>query len=680
MNYSLLVRSSTPRTLLAFTVLAAPMAAQAAGIVVDATTQQPIPGARVTLQGTQQHTVAANDGTFSLAVTGGNLTIVAAAKGYYNAGQIVTTPVAGVTFALTRVAVGNDPNYQILDPQTCGMCHPDQLQQWTGSPMSGAGTNTWVYDLYDGTGTTGGMGGFVYLRDSVHGTIHPASDCAACHQPEPWVKQPFVALEPIGSLSPASMHGVSCETCHKIADVDELKLNFPGLYPGAVEFNLPAAPVSSHQVVYGALGDATFHLPGMMRASFQPQLAAEVCGACHQDKNDPDGDGNFEEPNGVVSEPTYFEWLASPYGDPNSPQYRSCVDCHMPPTSATTMCALAPVQRAPGTIRSHRIEGTTPQFLENAAELRLQVGNLGFGLVVLADVENRHTGHHLPTGVTMRNMVLLVEAWDVATGQRLPQIAGETLSQLAGDTGSPENGYYAGLPGRVYTKVNRSANGAAPTFFTEATSILSDNRIPALTTDTTTYVFANTSTSGRIAVRARLIYRRAFRAIADAKQWTTDGHGRPLEDLAAPYFGHLMEEQQWNVGAGPVNSYGAGCGGLLVGAQGQPSSGAGDFSVTLSGAPTSSPALLWFGLSNTATGTHQLPLDLTAWGAPGCSLLASPDSVHFCLSTPQGTATTTLPIPHPAFLGLQVFAQWATPAPNTLGLWMSDGLSFVVQR
>ena len=66
---------------------------------------------------------------------------------------------------------------------TCGACHQDQLSQWTGTPMSLAGQNRWMYDIYNGTGTPGGMGGFVYTRDSHYRASDPASECASCHQP-----------------------------------------------------------------------------------------------------------------------------------------------------------------------------------------------------------------------------------------------------------------------------------------------------------------------------------------------------------------------------------------------------------------------------------------------------------------------------------------------------------------
>ena len=75
----------------------------------------------------------------------------------------------------------------------------------------------------------------------------------------------------------AAVHGVSCDVCHKIAHVDEEKINYPGLFPGAVDFTRPSGP-EYLQVQYGLLGDADFSVPEAMRASYQPQLSAAVCG------------------------------------------------------------------------------------------------------------------------------------------------------------------------------------------------------------------------------------------------------------------------------------------------------------------------------------------------------------------------------------------------------------------
>lgn len=655
--------------------------AQVAGFVLD-TGGQPVAGARVTLQATNVRTTTANDGSFFLAnVPPGFVEIVAAKKGHYNEGQTVVAPAVGIGFRLETVVVANDPNYWIIDPMVCGGCHPDQYAEWYDSPMQKAGTNTWVYDIYDGTGSPGGMNGFVYTRDSVHAASNPASECASCHQPEVWIPQPYIALDPIGNLSSAAVHGISCETCHKLADIDETKTNFPGIWPGAVTLNRPAQPLNVHQVQYGALGDASVNFTGMMRPSYQPQLLAAACAACHQDKNDPDGDGNFEESNGVISEPTYLEWLASPYGDPNSSSYATCVDCHMPPNGATEACVVSPPTRPVGQIRSHRIEGTTARYLENAVDLAMSVTTLTDRVRVDVQVHNRHTGHHVPTGVTVRNMILLVDAWTVGDSQRLPQLAGSTVHALGG-VGDPRQGYYAGLPGKLYAKHNHDAQGNGPVFYTDATGINWDNRIAALATDATSYEFALPPAGQTMRVRTRLVYRRSFRSFTDLKNWTTDGHGRPLEDIAAPYFGHLMEETNWQgPGAGAVEPYGPGCRGLVASAAGEPSIGVPGFELVLDGALPQAPAIVLLGFDDRDWAGYRLPLDLTPAGASGCWLLASIDAPEWTMADPSGQARFALPVPHGAPLGATIFVQWAAADPGLpLGIAFSNALAITVQR
>jgi len=281
-----------------------------------------------------------------------------------------------------------------------------------------------------------------------------------------------------------------------------------------------------------------------MRASYQPQLVAELCGLCHQDKNDIEQDHEFDD---ITSEPTYTEWDESAYADPQSEHFATCVDCHMPNTGATTICIFEPIERDPATIHSHRILGTTPEFLENAVELTTTTRVAGDELQVDVTIDNSLTGHHVPTGVTVRNMILLVEAWQSAPLTDPLVYTGTEVVHDLGGIGDPAEGYYAGRPGRFFAKVNHDENGNGPTFFTDATGIVFDNRIPALQSDTTSYTFELPVEDGPVQVRTRLIYRRAFRFLADAKQWTVDGHGNPLADMQAPHYGHLMESVEGEI-------------------------------------------------------------------------------------------------------------------------------------
>ncbi len=527
------------------------------GSVRELGTQAPIAGALVTLQATDVQTITALDGSYVLDVPDGTgYVVVAARKGYFNAPIVVDSPSSGADMLLEPVPQDDNPQYAFVEPGFCGGCHPNQRDEWEGSAMAMAGLNTWVHDIYSGTGTPGGMGGFVYTLDSVHAAANSASECAACHQPEEWIRNGFAGPldDELLTPPPTSLHGISCDVCHKIADIDPALTNYPGIHPTAVTYTRPQGEFPD-QVMYGALGDVSFNLPELMRASYQPQLRAEVCAACHQDKNDPDGDGLFEEANGVISEPTYLEWLASPYSDEQSPLYADCVDCHMPPSGEELVCNLFPqILRDPETIRSHRIEGTTPQYLENAVDLELRVRATRRTVKVDVHVTNSHTGHHVPTGVTIRNMILLVEAWregDDPLVSPLSHLGTQTVHELGG-VGDPAAGYYAGLPGKYYSKVNHDGEGNGPTFFTDATGIEFDNRIPAGVRDSTRYTFLSPQSGGAVQVRARLIYRRSFRFLVDAKGWTEDGHGNPLADIAPPHFGHLMEIEQKTVEVPPA--------------------------------------------------------------------------------------------------------------------------------
>ncbi len=510
------------------------------GVVRDGSTELPIAEAIVTLQATTIRATTGPDGSYSLTIPDtDSATIVAAYQGYYNQSALYNSgDSTTIDISIPMVPHGDDPSYQFRTPQSCSVCHPKQYEQWTDSPMAKAGLNTWVHDIFNGTGTPGGMGGFVYTRDSVFSETNPSSECASCHQPEPWIEDPFSRMEnptDPGYPSIGTVHGISCETCHKIAEVDVAKINFPGIFPGAVEFTRPEGPLYN-QVMYGLLGDVDFSLPTTMRGSYNPQLAAETCGSCHQDAADPDENHSY---TGVISEPTYLEWAGSSYSDPKSEHYASCVDCHMPAEKDTQVSILMDLGREFGTVRNHRILGTTPEFLENAAEMTIESSTVGSQLSIDVSIFNKYTGHHLPTGVTVRNMILVVEAFDDTTGSPLAFTGDQVIHDLGG-IGDPSQGYYAGMPGRYFGKVNHDANGNGPTFFTDATGITFDNRIPALETDHSNYTF-EVPANAQVRVQARLIYRRAFRSLVDAKSWTQDGHGNPLADVAAPHYGHLME-------------------------------------------------------------------------------------------------------------------------------------------
>jgi len=532
-------------------LLSNPVPGQVSGTVFDSSTGLPIAEARVTLQATVQHTTAASDGSFTLTgVNGISLVIAGASKGYYNGSVTVTTPANNVDILLDPVPPSDDPNYNLMNPFQCASCHDSQFQQWDTSRMASTGLNSWVYDLFDGTGTVGGSGGFVYTEDSVHSVADPSGSCASCHQPEGWLSNPFQPLDPLtGSPTDAQLRGVSCEACHKIADVDEAQIDATGFIPGAVTVTRPDSSGLVEQVMYGLLGDVDFVISNVMRGSFQPQLAAEACAVCHEYNNDPDHDNDFNEASSIPAQETYSEWKNSPYGDPADPLYQSCVDCHMPPFSSVPVEAcqvmFPPLLRDPSTVHGHDIQGTSATYLENAVSLSMSAQQVGSELTVEVVIDNDQTGHSVPTGVTLRNMILRVIASD-SSGAPLSQLSGDTIHELGG-IGAPALGNFSGLPGKLFSKINRDAAGNEGTVFTEAIEIVSDNRIPALSSDTTNVSFDVAGLNEDVNIEARLIYRRAPRAMVEAKNWTVGGLGDPLPDAQAPDFGFLMESDATTV-------------------------------------------------------------------------------------------------------------------------------------
>jgi hypothetical protein len=84
-------------------------------------------------------------------------------------------------------------------------------------------------------------------------------------------------------------------------------------------------------------------------------------------------------------------------------------------------------------------------------------------------------------------------------------------------------GAQAGLPGKAFAKVLRDVEtGAEPVVsYWKQALIVSDNRIPAMGHDTSTYRFDLPLDGAPAAVKAELRFRRVFQAEMDARGWET---------------------------------------------------------------------------------------------------------------------------------------------------------------
>jgi len=505
----------------------------------------PIAGARVRVQdclGAPAVTDA--NGAFTVAVPAGAVVVASAASGFFNgcykqspASPDCDTVTAGATalaIALDPLPAVDDPTYVYRDPASCQECHGDVVDQWNRSTMSHTNRNIWVDKLYNGTDATAPPGPppdpnhppfFAFLARHNPDAAHPIryGECANCHQPT------YVAANPTNTdfnlYEGQDSHGITCDFCHRIADVDVSPdgIRRPNLVPGesgappkTTMLRTPDAP----GLIFGPLDDVTFPGGTEMRAAHaEITRSSRLCAACHEDSTDPrDPAGNFLGTyDGPASQMTYTEWAQSSYAQ----QGIECVDCHMPPSGADRFCSRSSNVRDPSQVRSHTFEGTTLEFLQRAVTLATTATVESDQVTVDVSVTNSGAGHWLPTGVTLRNIVLLVDAID-RSGVHLDPVQGDDGGPIVpewGGSGDRSTGAFAGLPGKIYARVLYDEFFTKNVLFTIAVGAF-DNRIPAGATDTTHYAFQlpHGWQKRDVRVDVKLYYRRAFKPFADQRK------------------------------------------------------------------------------------------------------------------------------------------------------------------
>ncbi len=501
------------------------------GVVVDE--NGPMAGVTVRVQATNNTTTTGEDGAFVLCglTSADEVTVTAWAEEYYVGW---TTAVPGgepITIMLKRYYTTDNPDYSWFSMEgaegskSCGLCMPAHYEEWLADAHSQSALNPRFLTMYSGTDLDGNQSPltrFAVSRDYGRFPLPPdlskpyygpgykldfpdtAGNCSACHVPAAAAKPGQAYAADPNELSGIESEGVFCEFCHKIGDVSldpATGLPYPNM-PGVLSLRLYRS--EGEQVLFfGTFDDVT------RRVSYLPlEEESAFCAPCHF--------GVFWD---TVIYDSYGEWLRSPYSSPETG--KTCQDCHMPVTEDTyfALPEKGGLERPPGRIFSHRMPGAMDvELLQEALTMTAAARVEEANLIVQVDITNDNTGHHVPTDSPLRHLILLVEATD-AEGNRLAQTDGPTVAEWGG-VGDPEQGYYAGLPGKAYAKVLEelwteiSPSGA----YWNPTRIVSDNRIAAFETDTSTYAFALPE-SGKAHVEVTLIFRRAFKELMDQKGW-----------------------------------------------------------------------------------------------------------------------------------------------------------------
>jgi hypothetical protein len=501
----------------------------------------PLAQADVRIQATTNQTVTDDEGRFVLSglEAGKPVTVSAWKDGYYCAShEQVEPPAEGLTFTMRLVQTNDNPDYEWIPPtgeNSCYSCKPGVTQVWLDNDAHGkSAANVRFLSMYNGTDVYGHQSPptrYGYSRDYGRIPLPPepsqpyygpgykldfpesAGNCAACHIPGAAIDDPYGA-DP-NAIAGVDTFGIHCDYCHKVADVTlnpETSLPYPNM-PGVLSQDIRRpfpADKQRYQIFFGTFDDD--NVP--MEDTNLPLLQESAwCAPCHY--------GVFWD---TLVYNSYGEWLASPYGDPETG--KTCQQCHMPtPTllNGQPITNVAPgkggVERDALTIHAHTFPGaSSTDLLQNAVTMTVAAARVGEQIRVDVTLVNDRTGHSVPTDSPLREVILLVRATD-ARGEDLTLLDGPTVPPFGG-VGDPEQGYYAGLPGKIYAKILMELwTEIAPTgSYWNPTRLVEDTRLGVYASDTSTYTF-EADDEGQVVMAATLLYRRAYKQLMDQKGW-----------------------------------------------------------------------------------------------------------------------------------------------------------------
>ncbi len=515
------------------------------GIVVDGC--GPVAGAVVRVRATDNQTTTDSGGAFALGGLAGGvpISVTAWAAGYYIGWTSAVPGTKPVTITLKPYDTTDNPDYSWFSHEgaegslSCSHCMPG-YNEWVLDAHSQSAVNPRFLTIYNGTDVNGNQSPprrYGYSRDYGRIPLRPdltqpyygpgykldfpdtAGNCATCHVPAMTAKPGMAYAADPNLATGIEAEGVFCEFCHKIGEVTldpDTGLPYPNM-PGTLSIRL-YRPGPEQQLFFGNFDDVT------RRVSYNPLYEqSQYCAPCHF--------GVFWD---TVVYNSFGEWLASPYSDPEAG--RTCQDCHMPPVEYDYFVypEKGGLIRDRDRIFSHRMPGSSDEtLLQNAVTMRVSARHTGNEITVTVTILNDQTGHHVPTDSPLRQMILLVSVTD-AQGKALNLQDGPTIPAYGG-VGDPADGYYAGLPGKIYARILTELwTGVTPTgAYWNPTRVVSDNRIPAMGSDTSKFVFAAPA-GGPTTIEVRLLFRRAFIELQDQKGWDVPDIVMEQERLTLP--------------------------------------------------------------------------------------------------------------------------------------------------
>jgi len=246
------------------------------------------------------------------------------------------------------------PSNFFLDSETCGRCHRDIYDQWSGSAHHFSSFNNQWYRR-----------SIEYMQEVV-GT-QPSKWCAGCHDHAVFFNGRFD--QPISEQidTPEAQAGLACTSCHAVVHVGstmgqgDITIEYPPLHDLAA---------SDNPFLQGAHDLFTYLAPESHRRTFMKpfhtEQTSEFCSACHKVHLDVPVNGyrwirGFNE---------YDNWQASGVSGEGARSFyypetpRTCGSCHMPLVPSDDPAA------DNGRVHSHRFPGanTALPFVNGDAE------------------------------------------------------------------------------------------------------------------------------------------------------------------------------------------------------------------------------------------------------------------------------------------------------------------------
>jgi len=200
-------------------------------------------------------------------------------------------------------------------------------------------------------------------------------NCLRCHAPVTLINNDYDLKEEI------TQEGVSCDFCHSVKRVNLDNKNNP--------FELEIG-----ETKWGPLSnvDSPAH-----KTEASPLFeSSELCSGCHEYVND----------KGVTILGTYSEWKTSPYAEEGI----HCQNCHMPLIAGKVVKSKIKSSNQKK-INLHAISaGHSTEQLRKALKVKIkEINKEGEIIEVVVAVTNIGSGHLVPTGISSRKLILLVE-------------------------------------------------------------------------------------------------------------------------------------------------------------------------------------------------------------------------------------------------------------------------------